>query len=154
LALIEIDNLVVRYGAIEALHGVSLTVERGQIVTLIGANGAGKTTLLRAISSLLPISSGTVRYRPASGVAGNSKSGAVTNGAGGADLEHHLLNRIPAHKVVALGVSHVPEGRGIFPQMSVLENLDLGAYLRNDKPEIDADRERTPHAVGGNAFGG
>jgi len=117
--ILAVNNLVVRYGVIEALHGVTLKVLEGQIVTLIGANGAGKSSLLRAISNLVPTASGTIRYR-------NSLD----------------LHRTPAHKIVAAGLSHVPEGRGIFPHMSVQENLELGAYLRRDTAEIKADYER------------
>jgi branched-chain amino acid transport system ATP-binding protein len=117
--ILSIDNLVVRYGAIEALHGVSLRVDSGQIVCLIGANGAGKSSLLRCISGLVPAAAGTVEYQ------GNV-----------------ALHRTPAHRIVELGVSHVPEGRGIFPSMSVQENLDLGSYLRRDKPGISADLDR------------
>lgn len=120
--VLAVENLVVRYGAIEALHGVSLSVRRGQIVCLIGANGAGKTTLLRAISGLTPAAAGEMTYRP----------------DGGDPLP---LNRTPAHRTVAAGLSHVPEGRGIFPTMTVRENLALGAYLRRDG-EVAEDVKR------------
>jgi branched-chain amino acid transport system ATP-binding protein len=119
--MLTIDNLIVRYGAIEALHGVSLRVQRGQIVSLIGANGAGKTTLLRAVSGLIPACSGTIAYQP--------------NG------QLLQLNKLPAHRIVEAHISHVPEGRGIFGSMTVRENLELGAYLRRDAG-IAADRER------------
>jgi branched-chain amino acid transport system ATP-binding protein len=123
--ILRIDNLIIRYGAIEALHGVSLTVRQGQIVTLIGANGAGKSSLLRAISALIPTCKGSITY--------------LTQDSG---LKTQDLTHTPPHRIVELGISHVPEGRGIFPQMSVSENLDLGAYLRRDKPTIAADLDR------------
>jgi branched-chain amino acid transport system ATP-binding protein len=121
--LLAVDNLVVRYGAIEALHGVSLQVHSGQIVTLIGANGAGKSSLLRCISGLVPAAKGCIKYtRP--------------------DGAYADLCRTAAHCVVQKGISHVPEGRGIFPAMTVMENLELGAYLRRDKAAIAADLDR------------
>jgi branched-chain amino acid transport system ATP-binding protein len=121
--LLAVENLVVRYGAIEALHGVSLQVHSGQIVTLIGANGAGKSSLLRCISGLVPAHKGCIKYtRP--------------------DAQFADLCRTAAHCVVEKGISHVPEGRGIFPTMTVLENLELGAYLRRDKGGIASDIER------------
>jgi branched-chain amino acid transport system ATP-binding protein len=125
--LLSIQNLVVRYGAIEALHGVTLQVLAGQIVTLIGANGAGKSSLLRAISGLVPAQGGTIDYAP--------------DGAKGAQ-GRIPLHTTPPHRIVALGISHVPEGRGIFLNMSVEENLALGAYLRRDQAGMAADRER------------
>ncbi len=119
--ILFVDHLVARYGAIEALHGVTLRVMPGKIVCLIGANGAGKSTLLRTISGLLPAASGAINYTP----------------------DRTLqLHRTPAHKIVAAGVSHVPEGRGIFPNMSVRENLDLGAYLQSDRTKLESDRRR------------
>ena len=121
--ILHVENLVVRYGAIEALHGVSLKVEAGQIVCLIGANGAGKSSLLRCVSGLVPSCGGSIMY--------------ACEGAGSV-----LLNKTAAHRIVERGVSQVPEGRGIFPNMSVQENLDLGAYLRRDRVEIAADQER------------
>jgi branched-chain amino acid transport system ATP-binding protein len=111
--LLEVRGLKVRYGVIEALHGIDVSVCRGEIVTVIGANGAGKTTLLKAISGLVPAAQGALAY----------------NGA-------KDLCRLKAHQIVALGISHVPEGRRIFQNLTVRENLDLGAYLRRD-----------PHAV-------
>ncbi len=119
MALLEIDGLHVNYGAIRALHGVSLRVERGQIVTLIGCNGAGKSTTLRTISGLLRPASGAIKFD------GNS------------------ITRLAAHQIVRLGIAHAPEGRGIFPNLSVEENLDLGAYPRNDREQIATDRERS-----------
>ncbi|MBL8624803.1 MAG: ABC transporter ATP-binding protein [Myxococcales bacterium] len=116
-ALLEVDNLHVAYGGIQALRGVSFAVEEGQVITLIGANGAGKTTTLRAISGLVKPTQGNVRF------AGKS-----------------LLGVAP-HRIVARGLSHAPEGRGIFANLSVEENLDIGAYLRTDKAGIAKDRE-------------
>jgi branched-chain amino acid transport system ATP-binding protein len=116
VSLLELDDLVVRYGAVEALKGVSLTVDEGEIVTLLGANGAGKTTTLRTISGLL---------RPA---------------RGGVTFDGQPLKNIPAHEVAAMGVRHVPEGRRVFPRMSIIENLEMGAY--RDRRHFKADLER------------
>jgi len=129
--LLALDNLIVRYGAIEALHGVSLSVDPGRIVCLIGANGAGKSSLLRCISGLIPASSGTITYN-----APEHKS-KIEN-----QKSKIQLHRTPPHRIVELGISHVPEGRGIFSYMTVLENLELGAYLRRDKPAIASDLDR------------
>ncbi len=118
MALLEIAGLVARYGRITALHEISLTVDEGEIVTLIGANGAGKTTTLRAISGLMRPSAGTIRF-------------------GGADL-----TRLAPSAIVRAGVGHAPEGRRVFPRMTVRENLELGAYTRRAKSEIAADTER------------
>jgi branched-chain amino acid transport system ATP-binding protein len=106
MALLEVEDIHARYGTIEALRGVSLTVEEGQVVTLIGSNGAGKSTTLRAISGLTPASSGTIRF------------------AG------EVITRAPTEAIVARGVAMAPEGRHVFPRMSVRENLDLGAHRR------------------------
>lgn len=119
--MLEISNLEVSYGSINALHGVSLKVPEKSIVTLIGANGAGKSTTLRAISGLIKTRSGTVRY------AGED----ITN--------------LPAHKVVAKGLCHVPEGRMVFSNLTVEENLKMGAYLRSDKAGIASDVEYCFH---------
>jgi branched-chain amino acid transport system ATP-binding protein len=108
-ALLTVTDLEVSYGAIAALHGISLDVEQGEIVTLIGANGAGKTTTLRTISGLLKPKRGAVSYQ------GRNITG------------------VKPHTITAMGVSHVPEGRGIFANLSVNDNLELGAYLRKDK---------------------
>ncbi len=123
--MLHIDQLHVSYGAITALRGVSIRVERGQIVTLIGANGAGKTTLMRAVSGLLRSRSGAIRYAD-----GNETAGGVTE-----------LNRLPTHEIVRRGVILVPEGRGIFAGLTVRENLNLGAFLRRDMEQIEKDRE-------------
>jgi branched-chain amino acid transport system ATP-binding protein len=119
--VLTVTDLRVSYGAIKALHGVSLRVERGEIVTLIGSNGAGKTTTLRAISGLVRPAGGTVVF------------------------EGRDLARVPPHEIVRLGLAHSPEGRGVFANMSVEENLDLGAFTRSarrERAQIEADRER------------
>jgi len=113
--ILSIENIVVAYGAVEALHGVSVDVAPGEIVTLIGANGAGKTTTLKTISGLLKPRAGRILYK------GEEISG------------------LAPHIVTAMGISHVPEGRGIFPNLTVHENLELGAYLRRDKDGIKED---------------
>ena len=113
--MLEIKNLQVGYGAITALHDISLKVESGSIVTLIGANGAGKTTTLRAISGIVKSKAGTITFE-------------------GEDITH-----LPPHKIVARGLAQSPEGRMVFPNLTVLENLRMGAYLRNDKPGIAID---------------
>ena len=115
--MLEIKNLNVHYGVIHALKDVSLTVNAGEIVTLIGANGAGKTTTLRTISGLNKATSGEII------------------------LEGKNITTVPAPQRVEFGISQVPEGRRIFPAMSVLENLELGAFLRNDKAEIKKDMD-------------
>ena len=116
--LLEIDSLDVYYGAIHALKGISLHIEKGEIVTLIGANGAGKSTTINTISGLLKPKTGTVTF------------------------EGRRIDRVLPHKIVELGVSQAPEGRKIFPNLSTLENLELGAYCRTDKQAIDQDLDR------------
>ena len=116
--LLEIDNLTCNYGRVAALKDVSLTVNEGEIVALIGSNGAGKSTLLRAISGLIHPVSGGITFR-------------------GAPI-HHL----PPHKVVRLGIAHIPEGRLVFAPMTVHDNLKMGAYRRRDKKQINSDIER------------
>jgi branched-chain amino acid transport system ATP-binding protein len=118
MTMLEIRDLHVHYGAVHALQGISVDVEEGQIVCLIGANGAGKSTTLRAISGLVRPSSGTVRF----------------NG-------RHVDGMKP-HEIVRLGIAHAPEGRGIFANLTVDDNLEIGAYTRTDRPEILRDRER------------
>jgi branched-chain amino acid transport system ATP-binding protein len=116
--ILEVKDLRVHYGAIEALRGVSLEVSQGQVVALIGANGAGKTTTLRAVSKMLRPSTGAIRFQ-------------------GEDV-----TRLASHELVARGMAHAPEGRGIFLNLTVRENLDLGAYLRRDRAGIAEDAER------------
>ena len=113
--MLKIVDLNVYYGAIHALHDISIEVKEGEIVTLIGANGAGKTSILRAISGLTPIKSGEVIF------------------------EGNPIHILPSYKMAKLGISHVPEGRRIFANMSVMENLELGAYIRKDKSNISKD---------------
>jgi branched-chain amino acid transport system ATP-binding protein len=116
--ILEVRDLRVDYGGIKALRGISLDVPEGQVVALIGANGAGKTTTLRAISKMLRPATGTIRFR-------------------GEDV-----TRLASHQLVARGMAHGPEGRGIFLNLTVRENLELGAYLRRDRAGIEADAEK------------
>ena len=115
--MLEVKNLEVNYGVITALHGISLKVKQGDIVTLIGANGAGKTTTLKAISGLLKARAGAIVYQ-------------------GEDI----TNMAP-HQIVKRGISHVPEGRMVFANLTVLENLKMGAYLQRDKQTVKAELE-------------
>ncbi|MEU5162887.1 ABC transporter ATP-binding protein [Streptomyces sp. NPDC020875] len=117
-ALLEVEDLRVAYGKIEAVKGISFSVEAGQVVTLIGTNGAGKTTTLRTLSGLLKPAGGRIVF------------------------DGKPLDGIPAHKIVALGLAHSPEGRHIFPRLSIAENLQLGAFLRSDKAGIAQDIEK------------
>ena len=119
---LEIKDLHVHYGKIEAIKGISVTVNQGEIVTLIGANGAGKTTTLKTISGLRPVSSGQIIF------------------------DGQDISKVPAHERVHLGISQAPEGRGIFPGMTVLENLEMGKYhLKMKRPEIEQDLENVYH---------
>ena len=115
MALLEVENLEVNYGMIKALKGISFSVEKGEIIALIGSNGAGKTTTLHTISGILPAASGKITY--------NGKN----------------ITKVPAHNIVKLGISQVPEGRRVFSQLSVYENLIMGAYIRKDKDGIEKD---------------
>jgi len=116
---LEIKDLRVHYGKIEAIKGVSVVVNQGEIVSLIGANGAGKTTILKTISGLRPVSSGQIVF------------------------DGQEINKIAAHDRVGLGISQVPEGRGIFPGMTVLENLEMGKFFRKDRQsEMDEDLDK------------
>jgi branched-chain amino acid transport system ATP-binding protein len=118
-SLLAVEDLRIRYGAVEALKGVSLTLEEGEIVAVLGANGAGKSTLLRAISGLIPPQDGQIRFRGAS------------------------LQRVPAYDVVLRGISHAPEGRKVFSTLTVEENLNLGAFSRRKlKQDVEEARER------------
>ena len=118
MALLEVDDIHVFYGNIEAVKGVSFSVEEGEIVTLIGGNGAGKTTTLRTISGVKNPRAGTISWR------GNP------------------IHALPSHEIVGLGISQSPEGRRIFPRMTIAENLDMGTYGRSDKSNIKADMDR------------
>jgi branched-chain amino acid transport system ATP-binding protein len=116
--MLQVDDIALYYGKIAAVKGVSLRVHKGEIVTLIGSNGAGKSTTLRAISGLIQPRTGTISFLG------------------------EKLNGVQGHEIVKRGICQSPEGRRIFPRMTVSENLDLGAFLRNDKEGIAADRER------------
>ena len=116
--MLRLDDVNVYYGAIHALKGISLNVEKGEIVTLIGSNGAGKTTTLKTISGVLKPKTGKVIF------------------------EDKEINKKNASDIVGLGISHVPEGRRVFAKMSIMENLEMGAYLRKDKAEIKRDYEK------------
>jgi branched-chain amino acid transport system ATP-binding protein len=118
MTMLDVRDIHVHYGAIHALKGVSLKVEAGTIVTLIGANGAGKSTTLRALSGLLPLSTGSIDF--------------IGQSIGGR----------PVHKIVRDGLCHCPEGRKVFPQLTVKANLELGAYIRHDKAGIKSDLEQ------------
>lgn len=138
--MLKLDNIHCYYGKIHALHGVSLHIEQGEIISLIGANGAGKSTTLMAISGIVPLRSGSISF------------------------QDKQINRLPPGDIVSRGISQVPEGRHIFPSLSVLENLQLGAYLRRDTIEVQRDLnnifslfpilESRKHLAGGNLSGG
>jgi branched-chain amino acid transport system ATP-binding protein len=115
--MLTLENLTVNYGAIRALHGISITVEQGSIVTLIGSNGAGKSTTLRTVSGLVKPVSGTITY------------------------EGERIGGLPAHRIVARGLCHVPEGRMVFANLTVHENLMMGAYLQRDAAAIRSERD-------------
>ncbi|MXN74492.1 ATP-binding cassette domain-containing protein [Burkholderia sp. 4701] len=117
-AMLKIKGLQVNYGGIQAVKGVDLEVRQGELVTLIGANGAGKTTTMKAITGLKPYSAGDIEY--------DGKS----------------IKGVPSHELLKRGLAMVPEGRGIFARMSIVENMQMGAYLRNDKEQIKKDVER------------
>lgn len=119
--MLELSAVDTYYGNIQALHSINLEIKQGEIVTLIGANGAGKTTTLMTICGIVPPNSGSIHF------------------------EGKPIHYMPASQVVRLGICQVPEGRLIFPQLTVMENLDLGAYLRNDKAEIAKDIEYIFH---------
>mgnify|MGYP001360857890 FL=1 len=115
--MLKVDNIDVYYGAIHAIKGISIEVPKGEIATLVGSNGAGKSTTLRTISGLMKPKNGTILF------------------------EDKNIVGVPAHKIVGMGLCQVPEGRHVFANMSVMENLELGAYLRNDKDGIARDLE-------------
>lgn len=118
MSMLEIENLEVYYGAINAIKGISFNVEQGEVIALIGANGAGKTTILHTVTGLVAAKHGSIKF--------NGKE----------------LTKTPAHRIVGMGMAHVPEGRRVFAQLSVYENLMLGAYTRKDKAEINESIER------------
>ena len=118
MSMLEVKNLEVYYGVIQAIKGISFHVEEGEVIALIGANGAGKMTTLQTITGML-----------------NAKAGSI-------QFEGTELTKIPGHKIVSMGMAHVPEGRRVFAQLSVLENLKLGAYTRKDKTEIEESLKR------------
>lgn len=117
MAMLEIRDLQVYYGVIQAIKGISFEVNEGEVIALIGANGAGKTTILHTVTGLLPAAEGTIRFN-------------------GSDI-----TKVPAHKIVSMGMAHVPEGRRVFAQLSVYQNLMMGAYTRKDKKEISETLE-------------
>jgi branched-chain amino acid transport system ATP-binding protein len=119
--ILEFKNVSVSYGAVQALRNVSFQIPKGEIVTILGANGAGKTSCLRAISGLVPLQQGEISFETSKLSAWSAKK---------------------PHKVAELGIAHVPEGRGIFPELSVDENLDLGAWRESHKDKIEQDRQR------------
>jgi branched-chain amino acid transport system ATP-binding protein len=118
VALLEIRGVDAFYGRVQALHGVSLMVDKSEIVALIGSNGAGKTTTLRTISGLMHPAAGQITF------------------------DGQDITKVPAHKIVHLGICQSPEGRRLFPRMQVLDNLQMGAYTRTDKPQVQQDMER------------
>ncbi len=117
MAMLEVKDLEVYYGVIQAIKGISFEVNEGEIVTLIGANGAGKTTTMQSIMGLIPIKSGSVTY------------------------QEKDITKLPAHKIVHMGMTQVPEGRRVFQELSVCENLLMGAYIENDSKKIKKDIE-------------
>ena len=117
MSMLEGGNLEVFYGVIQAIKGISFDVNQGEIIALIGANGAGKTTILHTITGLIPSKAGTISY------------------------EGKDITKMPGYKLVSMGIAHVPEGRRVFAQLTVLQNLKLGAFTRNDKAEIESTLE-------------
>ena len=113
MAMLDVKDLNVYYGVIQALKGISFEVEEGDVIALIGANGAGKTTTLHALTGLIPVKSGSIVF------------------------EGKDITKLPGHKLVSMGIAHVPEGRRVFAQLTVLQNLKMGAYTRNNKQESE-----------------
>ena len=113
MAMLKVTDLTVNYGMIQAVKGISFEVKEGEIVALIGANGAGKTTTLQTVTGMIPSRTGTIEFA-------------------GTDI-----TKVPAHRIVSMGLAHVPEGRRVFAQLTVLENLKMGAYTRKDKDGIE-----------------
>lgn len=118
MAMLKVSDLKVNYGVIQAIQGVSFEVNEGEVIALIGANGAGKTTILHTITGLLAAKEGTIEF------------------------EGKNITKVPGHKIVSMGMAHVPEGRRVFAELTVYENLLMGAYTRKDKEEIEATLER------------
>ena len=123
MALLEVQDIQVYYGMIQALKGVSFSVNEGEVIALIGANGAGKTTTLHTVTGLLRAKSGHIIY------------------------DGQDITKVPPHKIVTMGMAHVPEGRRVFANMTVLQNLKMGAFTRSDKNEIDATIETLYHIL-------
>ena len=117
MAMLQVTDLQVRYGVIPALRGISFSVEQGEVIALIGANGAGKTTTLHTVTGLIQAAGGTIEF------------------------EGRDITRTPAHKIVKMGMAHVPEGRHVFPDMTVLQNLKLGAYISSDQSLVEKNLE-------------
>ena len=124
MAMLEVKNLEVYYGVIQAIKGISFEVNEGEVIALIGANGAGKTTTLQTITGMLQPKAGEIIF------------------------EGKDISKIPGHKIVSMGMAHVPEGRRVFAELSVYENLKLGAYTRKDKKEIEETLERKNQLAG------
>ena len=120
MAMLEVKDLEVYYGMIQAIKGISFEVNQGEVIALIGANGAGKTTTLQTITGMLQAKKGHILF------------------------EGQDITKVPGHKIVTMGMAHVPEGRRVFANLSVYENLKLGAYTRKDKNEIASSRVSTP----------
>ena len=118
MAMLEVKDLNVYYGVIQALKGISFEVEEGDVIALIGANGAGKTTTLHALTGLIPVKSGSIVF------------------------EGKDITKLPGHKLVSMGIADVPEGRWVFAQLTVLQNLKVGAYTRNNKQESEETIQR------------
>ena len=118
MAMLEVKDLSVYYGVIQALKGISFEVEEGDVIALIGANGAGKTTTLHALTGLIPVKSGSIVF------------------------EGKDITKVPGYKLVSMGIAHVPEGRRVFAQLTVLQNLKMGAYTRNNKQESEETIQR------------
>ena len=117
MAMLEVKDLQVSYGMIQAIKGISFEVNQGEVIALIGANGAGKTTILHTVTGLLAPKAGSIMF------------------------EGQDITKVPAHKIVSMGMAHVPEGRRVFAQLSVYDNLKMGAYTRKDKNEIEESLE-------------
>ena len=117
MSILKVTDMTVNYGVIQAVKGISFEVEQGEIVALIGANGAGKTTTLHTVTGMIPAKSGSIQFY-------------------GTDI-----TKVPAHRIVSMGLAHVPEGRRVFAQLTVLENLKMGAYTRKDKDGIEKSLE-------------